>query len=201
VSERTTLFPPELITHRISRVLAWIAGAIVLLGCGLLITIDVITRYFFKRAVVESFEISGYALAACVGLGLAFTVTSKANIRVDILLGALPTRVRPIFDLLAATALAVTAAALAWFTWKTLAQSWAMDAKSVSRLQTPMVLPQGIWWVGLVWFAATAILVPVQAALRLVSGDRDGTDALIGTLQIREEIEQAGLETREAERP
>ena len=58
---------------------AWAAGAIVLVGCSFLITIDVITRFLFKRGMVESFEISGYALAACIGLGLAFTVTSKAN--------------------------------------------------------------------------------------------------------------------------
>ena len=36
-------------------------------------------RFVFKRGMIESFEISGYMLAACIGLGLAFTVTSKSN--------------------------------------------------------------------------------------------------------------------------
>ncbi len=192
MSDANRLFPDEPLPQRISRVLAWIAGGMVLFGCSLLISIDVLTRFFFKRGMVESFEISGYALAACIGLGLAFTVTSKSNIRVDILLDAFPRPVRVACDILAALSLAVIALTLAWFTWKTLAQSHAMSAKSVSVLQTPMVIPQGIWWVGLFWFAAVAIIVPLQATGRLIKGDGPGFDRLIGSLRVTEEIEQAG---------
>lgn len=186
------LLPPEPLPQRISRVLAWAAGAIILFGCAGLITIDVVTRYFFKRGMVESFEISGYALAACIGLGMAFTVTSKANIRVDILLDALPDRVRVVCDILASLSLTVIAITLAWFSLGTLQQSWSMGARSVSTLQTPMILPQGIWWVGLMWFACMAVLIPIQAILRLARRDRAGFDALIGSLRVTEEIEQAG---------
>lgn len=186
------LLPEEPLPQRLSRILAWIAGAIILFGCAGLITIDVITRYFFKRGMVESFEISGYALAACIGLGMAFTVTSKANIRVDILLDALPDKVRVICDLLASLSLTVIAVTLAWFSFGTLQQSWSMGARSVSSLQTPMILPQGIWWVGLFWFACMAVLVPVQAIARLIQRDRTGFDALVGSLRVTEEIEQSG---------
>lgn len=192
MSDAEKLLPDEPLPQRISRVLAWIAGAMVLFGCSLLITIDVLTRFFFKRGMVESFEISGYALAACIGLGLAFTVTSKSNIRVDILLDAFPRPVRVASDIFAALSLAVIALTLAWFAWKTLAQSHAMNAKSVSVLQTPMIIPQGIWWVGLFWFAAMAVIVPVQAIIRLIKGDGHGFDRLIGSLRVTEEIEQAG---------
>ncbi len=194
MSETTRLLPDEPLPQRISRILAWCAGAIVLVGCGLLITIDVITRYLFKRGMVESFEISGYALAACIGLGLAFTVSSKANIRVDMLLDVLPARLRVVCDIAASLALALIAVALAWFAYGTLAQSWALNAKSVSLLQVPMVLPQGIWCVGLVWFACMAVIIPIQAMARLVKRDRAGFDALIGSLRVTEEIEQSGVE-------
>jgi TRAP-type C4-dicarboxylate transport system permease small subunit len=189
---RETLLPDEPLPQRISRVLAWIAGAVILFGCAGLITIDVVTRYFFRRGLVESFELSGYALAACIGLGMAFTVTSKANIRVDILLDALPDRIRVACDILASLALMVSAVALAWFTFGTLQQSWALGARSVSTLQTPMVLPQGVWWVGLFWFACMAVLIPIQAVARLIRRDRAGFDALVGSLRVTEEIEQAG---------
>jgi TRAP-type C4-dicarboxylate transport system permease small subunit len=186
------LLPPEPLPQRISRILAWIAGAVILFGCAGLITIDVVTRYFFRRGMVESFEISGYALAACIGLGMAFTVTSKANIRVDILLDALPDRVRVLCDILASLSLTIVAVTLAWFAFGTLQQSWSMNAKSVSVLQTPMILPQGVWWVGLFWFACMAVLVPAQAIARLVQRDRRGFDGLVGSLRVSEEIEQAG---------
>jgi hypothetical protein len=55
--------PAEPWPQRVSRVRAWIAGAVVLLGCSSgLITVDVITRAIFERGVVERFELSGYAL-------------------------------------------------------------------------------------------------------------------------------------------
>ena len=120
--------------------------------------------------MIESFEISGYMLAACIGLGLAFTVTSKSNIRVDILLDAFPDRLRAACDLLASVTLAIIALALAWFCWQTLAQSWAMNARSTSIMQTPMVLPQGMWWIGMFWFAFMAVLLPLQAIMRFWQG-------------------------------
>jgi TRAP-type C4-dicarboxylate transport system permease small subunit len=186
------LLPDEPLPQRISRLLAWVAGAVILIGCGGLISIDVVTRFLFRRGMVESFELSGYALAIAIGLGLAFTVTSKANVRVDILLDALPRGTRVIADIIASIALALVALALAWFCWKTVAQSVAMNAKSVSSLQVPMAVPQAIWWVGIFWFAFVAVLIPVQAVLRLFARDRAGFDALIGSLRVTEEIEQAG---------
>ena len=194
MSESSSLLPPEPWPQRISRILAWVGGAIILFGCSGLITIDVITRYLFKRGMVESFEVSGYALAACIGLGMGFATTSKTHIRVDILLDAFPRPVRVAFDLLSSLSLALLAVALAWFCWGTLAQSMAMNAKSVSALQTPMALPQSIWWVGIFWFACVAVLLPVQAVLRLLASDGPGFDSLIGSLRVSEEISQAGVE-------
>ncbi|MCB1808925.1 MAG: TRAP transporter small permease, partial [Candidatus Competibacteraceae bacterium] len=61
--------------------------------------IDVVSRAVFGQTVLESFEISGYGLAACIGLGMGFTVSTKANIRVDFLTSKLPRRARMVFDL------------------------------------------------------------------------------------------------------
>lgn len=181
----------EPLPQRISRWLAWVAGAVILFGCAVPITIDVAMRFFFNRSVVESFEISGYGLAACVGLGLGFTVTTKAHIRVDFLAAKLPFPARAACDLLAACALAVVAAALAWFAWGTVFQSWAMGARSMSTLQIPIVIPQGLWWIGLFWFACMAVLAPVQAITRLIKGDRAGFDAVIGSADLDAEIDEA----------
>ncbi len=164
-------------------------------GCGLLISLDVVTRAIFRRGVIESFEISGYAFAAAVGLGMAFAVASKSHIRVDIALGLLPKKLRAPFDLIASAALALVALTLAWYAWDTLQQSIAMNAKSVSTMQTPMAIPQSVWFAGLFWFAAMAVIVPVQALLRLFANDRAGFEALVGSLRVDEEIEQAGVDS------
>ncbi|MEM5471059.1 TRAP transporter small permease [Hoeflea sp. AS60] len=181
----------EPLPQRVSRWLAWVAGAVILFGCAVPITIDVLARYFLNRGLVESFEISGYGLAACIGLGLAYTVTTKAHIRVDFVVAKLPFPVRAACDLLAAGALAVVAMALAWFAWGTVSQSWAMGARSMSLLQIPVVIPQGLWWIGLFWFACMAVLAPVQAVLRLIKGDRAGFEAAIGSADLNAEIDEA----------
>lgn len=178
-------------SDRLSRVLAWLAGASILLGCGGLITIDVVTRAIFRRGMVESFELAGYALAASIGLGLAFTVTQKSNIRVDILLDLMPAPLRRTLDLLAATGLALIAVALAWYCWGTLSQSWAMGARSVSTLQTPMVIPQGVWWLGIAWFALVAVLAPIRALRHLMTRDWQRFEARVGSLRVEEEVSRA----------
>lgn len=194
MTQPSRLIPPERWPQRTSRILAWVAGAVILFGCGGLITLDVITRYLLRRGVVESFEISGYALAAAVGLGLAFTVTTKANVRVDILLDLLPRRLRVLCDVLASLALALVALALAWFGWQTVGQSLAMHARSVSTLQVPMAIPQGIWWIGIFWFACMAVLIPLQAMGRLLRRDAPGFERLVGSLRVGDEISHAGIQ-------
>jgi TRAP-type C4-dicarboxylate transport system permease small subunit len=181
----------EPLPQRLSRWLAWVAGAVILFGCAVPITIDVAMRYFFNQSAVDSFEISSYGLAICIGLGMAFTVTTKAHIRVDFLAARLPFPLRAACDLLAALALALVAAALAWFAWGTLEQSWSMGARSMSQMRVPLVLPQGLWWIGLFWFACMAVLAPVQAVLRLIRGDRAGFDAVVGSADLDAEIAEA----------
>ena len=74
-----------------------------------------------------------------------------------------------------------------------------MSARSTSVMQTPMVLPQGVWWIGLLWFAFMAVLLPLQSILRLLAGDQRGFDKLIGSLRVSEELQQAGIDLAEAE--
>lgn len=192
--------PVHELTTRLSQWLARLAGAVILFGCAVPIAVDVMTRFVFGHTVLESFEISSYAFAACIGLGMGFTVTSKANIRVDIFSARLPRRLRLIFDLVAACALALTALALAWYSFDVLAQSWKLGARSVSTLQVPMVLPQSIWWIGFVWFATVACLTPVFAVKRLLAGDLQGTEALISNPDLSDEIRDIGIDLGNTDR-
>lgn len=183
--------------ERLSRWLAWAAGAIILFGCAVPIAIDVVSRAVIGRTLLESFEISGYAFAACIGLGMGFTVTSKTNIRVDILSARLPRSLRLTFDIVAAVALAITAVALAWYTFGVLAQSWKLDARSQSTLQVPLLLPQIIWWLGFVWFATVAFLTPLLAITHLFDRDAEGAESLISNPDLLDEIKDTGIELKD----
>lgn len=185
------------LTEQLSRWLAWVAGAVILFGCAVPISIDVVSRAVIGRTLLESFEISGYAFAACIGLGMGFTVTSKTNIRVDILSAKLPRRLRLVFDMTAALALAVTAVALAWYAFGVLAESWKLGARSQSTLRVPLLLPQSIWWLGFVWFATVACLTPVLAIARLATRDLNGAERLISNPDLSDEMKDIGIELKE----
>jgi TRAP-type C4-dicarboxylate transport system permease small subunit len=191
--------PPESRAARISRYLAWLSGGILLVGCAGSITVDVVLRYFLNRTVVESFEISGYAFAAAVALGMAYTISCKSNIRIDLVANRLPLRPRVILDLVAHLAILAVAATIAWYALQTWLQSLKLDAKSVTILQVPLILPQGIWLLGLLWFALFAALVAWSAARLLWRGDLAGVQALIGPATLQDEIELAGAPAKDAE--
>jgi TRAP-type C4-dicarboxylate transport system permease small subunit len=182
------------LTHRISRWLAWLAGAIILFGSAVPIAIDVIARQIIGRTLVESFEMSEYALAACIGLGLGYTVTTRAHVRVDILTARLPRNLRLIFDLIASVTLAVTAVAMAWYALSVIQETWRLDARSISTLRVPLILPQSIWWAGFFWFATVACLIPVFAMARLLHRDPAGAEKLISNPQLTEEMEEIGID-------
>lgn len=188
------------LTTRISRWLAWAAGAFILFGCAVPIAIDVATRAVLGRTILESFEISSYAFAACIGLGMGYTVTSKANIRVDILTSRLPRALRLAFDLVAAVSLTVLSIALAWYAFDVLQESWKLGARSVSTLRVPLLIPQTIWWLGFVWFATVATLTPIFAVLRLMARDVDGVEALISNPDLADEMRDIGIDV-EGPRP
>lgn len=180
---------------RVTRYLAWVSGGLLLVGCAGLITLDVITRSIFRRTVIESFELSSYAFAAAVTLGMAFTVSSKANIRIDLLTARLPRSVRIACDILGHLGIVLIASTLAWFAFATWEQSRALNAKSISTLQIPLVVPQGIWTAGLIWFALFACLIAWRAAWFLAKRDLAAVERLIGPVTLVEEIEQAGVAT------
>ena len=56
------------------------------------------------------------------------------------------------------------------------------------------MIPQGIWWLGLFWFACIAVVTPVLALLRLLRGDADGAEQLIGATGLSEELEMIGAD-------
>ncbi|MEK9968571.1 MAG: TRAP transporter small permease [Ferrovibrio sp.] len=190
---------PESWAARISRYLAWLSGGILLIGCAGAITLDVVLRYFLNRTVVESFEISGYAFAAAVALGMAYTVSCKSNIRIDLVANRLPLLPRVVLDLVAHLAILVVAGTIAWYALQTWLQSLKLDAKSITILQVPLILPQGIWLLGLIWFALFAAMIAWSSARLLLRGDLAGVQKLIGPATLQEEIELAGAPAKDAE--
>ena len=164
--------------ERASRGMARAGGAAILL-CAVLISLDVLTRKLLGVAWFESYEVTIYVFAIAVAFGQAYSLVAGAHIRVDVLHAALPRPLRTALDALSLALLAGTTAYLAWHAWSTVAQSASLGARSNSTLGVPLVIPQGLWSIGLTWFALVAAVLLVRHAVLVTRGRTNAAEAIL----------------------
>lgn len=174
----------------------WFGGALILLA-AVLIGIDVFLRKVFVLSIGGADELAGYALAIGSAWALAATLLERGHIRIDSLYMQLPGAVRIALDLVGLVLLVGFFALVFRHGIGVFEQSWTSGSRSQSALETPLVIPQAIWLVGLATFVLVGVIVFLAALLRILRGDRAGASALIGTRSSAEEVAE---EMRAAER-
>ena len=152
-----------------SRTFAWIGGGAILLS-AFPVCIDVATRALFNSAWLYSYEMSSYLFAVAVAFSYAHAVFTGAHVRIEFLRGRLPEKGYWVLDVLAHFGLASVAVVLARSAWSTFAESLALGARSVSTLGFPMMIPQGLWALGLSWFALVTVLMLAALLLNALRG-------------------------------
>ncbi len=80
--------------------------------------------------------------------------------------------------------------------WSVVQQSWVSGSRSQSALQTPTVLPQSIWLIGLALFFLVGLVLLAQAAVRVARGETAAVEKAISTRSAEEEVQD---ELRELE--
>lgn len=175
-------------TATVSTVFAWAGGALILL-CSILVSLDVLTRKLLGWTYFESFELSTYAFAIAVSLGCAYALISKSHIRIEVLYRLLPDIVQRVLDLVSILGLLVGATVLVWYAWSAFDSSLILGARSNTPLSVPLVIPQGLWLIGLVWFALSAAFLFLRALVHFFTGRHDEIIEDIGIASMEEEIE------------
>lgn len=100
--------------------LAIIAGSFVLFLMGL-ITLDVITRYFFHSALPGTYELVKLMIVAIVFLGVPYVQSIKGNISIDILTTKFSERVQRNLDLMGCL---IGIFIIGLITWQTGIEAW-----------------------------------------------------------------------------
>ena len=179
----------------------WFGGVLILLA-AILIGVDVVMRKFFSASIGGADELAGYALALGTAWALAATLLERAHIRIDSLYVLLPRRLRFALDVVGLVLLIAFFGLIAWHGWRMVAQSWVAGSRSQSALQTPTVIPQFIWLIGLIVFVAIAILLLVHAVVLAARGQHAAVAKLISTRSAEEEVEDEirDLQERSARR-
>jgi TRAP-type C4-dicarboxylate transport system permease small subunit len=170
--------------------MAWAAGWNYV-ACALFITGDIIGRNLFGVSSAATVEITGYMLACGIAWALPHTLACRAHIRVDVLVTRLPAKLRAPLHLFSLALLIAFAVFTAWVAWELVNESALFDAHDNSALRIPMVIPQGIWAVGITAFLVMALVLMLESVLALLLGQGEQLDRLLGSRTIDDEAEEA----------
>jgi TRAP-type C4-dicarboxylate transport system permease small subunit len=180
----------------VAHVGVWIGGGL-LLATAALISFDIVARKLFGWSSVGSDEIAGYALAIASAWAFAFTLLRRGHIRIDLIYNLCPRGLRAVLDIVALAALIGFAGLLAWRGYGVLSTSISLEATANTPLATPLWLPQGPWFAGLVFLVLVAVTLLLAALSALLRGDAKRVETLIGIPSLDEEV---AVEMREAEK-
>jgi TRAP-type C4-dicarboxylate transport system permease small subunit len=174
----------------LAALMAWVAGWNYV-ACALFITADIVGRNAFGVSSAATVEITGYMLACGIAWGLAHTLACRAHIRVDVLLMRLPTRFRAPLHVFSLLLLMGFALFVAWAAWELVDESALFNAHDNSALRVPLVIPQGIWAVGLSAFVLMCGVLLLESLLALLLGEGARLDGLLGSRTLADETEEA----------
>ena len=173
----------------IARAGVWASGALFLLA-AFVIGVDVTARKVFSVSIGGSDELSGYCLAMGAAWSFSFALLHRANIRVDALYKYFPPTLKSVFDIVALVALSAFMAVVSYYAFEVLAASVRFGSRANTPLQTPLWIPQGIWFAGLAFFLVTLFLVTLKAMLLFADRRLAELDRLAGLPSAKEEVEE-----------
>jgi TRAP-type C4-dicarboxylate transport system permease small subunit len=144
-----------------------VAAGILLAASVALNFANVIGRYFFSTSIYWAEEIMLFLMVGCVFTGCCAVAWEGRQIRMDVIIAMMPTKVHDLFHLLSDLVLIAAAAAVTAFAWPVITQLAAFDERSQAA-NFPLVIPQAMVPIG---YTLMALLV----AVRLLTRRRPGT--------------------------
>jgi len=171
-----------------------------LIVLSLLTCVEMVTRKLFSFSLQGIDEVGGYTLAVVGAIGFSYTLATRGHTRIDFLVGKLPPRTRSMLNALAMVTLAAMVVFAVSRCWVVLSESIEFQSRSTTPLQTPMWIPQSMWFVGWVLFALAVVCLAAHALWLLVRRQDDAINRFYGPQKLEEEIESEAGEVLAAAR-
>lgn len=176
--------------NRIAKASAWVGG-VALLGCALMISIDLLLRRLLGVSMGGADEIAGYVLAIVSAWAFPLALLKRAHLRVDIVYSRLSLKGKVGLDLLALGGMAIFVGTLLLRSGHVLWESISYGAVSTTPLQVPLWIAQALWFAGYLFFAMTILVLGFNSLRQLQRQRWEAAHALIGINSVEEDIEQA----------
>ncbi len=161
--------PADLKT-RIETVLATVFGTI-FLGLAAIVTIETLARKLFNISLQGADELGGYALAVGSTIAFSLALMGRSHIRVDVFHERFPARAQALLNWISIVLLAAFALFIAWVAFKVIGDTMAYRSTAQTPWATPLIIPQSVWYAGLVIFALVACGFALRATRLLLAGD------------------------------
>ena len=174
---------------RIETVLATVFGAI-FLGLAAVVTVETAARKLFNVSLQGADELGGYALAIGSTIAFSLALIGRNHIRVDVFHEKFSARAQARLNWISIVSLAVFAAFIAWVAFKVLGDTLAYRSTAQTPWATPLIVPQSVWYAGLVIFALVACGFALRATLLLLRGDIATLNADFHPKSAKEELKE-----------
>lgn len=174
---------------RIENFLATVFGGIFLL-LSVVVVVETISRKLFNVSLQGADELGGYALAVGSTISFSLALMGRNHIRVDVFHGRFPRRLQAAMNWLSITSLALLGAFIAWVAFKVVSDTLEYGSTAQTPWATPLIWPQGVWFVGLVVFALVALGFALRATQLLLSGQIDTLNHDFHPKSVKEELKE-----------
>ena len=146
-----------------------VTTGLLLVASVLINSANIIGRYFLGESLPWAEEIMLFLMTGCVFLANGLVGYADRQIRMDVIVAMLPTRLRVALKLLSDLVFIATAILLAVYAAPIIFMLWSFNERSAAA-NFPMVIPQAMIPIGLL---LTAFLVAVRLVTR-ASGEPPG---------------------------
>jgi len=160
---------PASLKDRLETALATVFG-VIFLGLAVVVTVETLARKLFNVSLQGADELGGYALAVGSTIAFSLALMGRNHIRVDVFHEKFPPRVQAAMNWLSIVSLAAFGVFVAWVAFKVIGDTLQYRSTAQTPWATPLIIPQGVWYAGLVIFALVAVGYALRATALLLGG-------------------------------
>jgi TRAP-type C4-dicarboxylate transport system permease small subunit len=186
---RAAARPAAGVKEHIENVLAWVFGTIFIALAGV-VTVETLARKVFNVSLQGADELGGYALAVGSTLAFSLALMGRNHIRVDVFHEKLPRGMQAFLNWFSVASIAAFGVFVAWVATKVITDTLAYGSTAQTPWATPLILPQSVWYAGLVVFALVATAYALRATGLLARGRIDVLNADFHPKSAKEELKE-----------
>ena len=146
----------------IERVSGWLA-AILLTATGVMLTYEVLARYFFNAPTIWAAELSQLCLIWACPIAMGWALSNGRHIRVTAITGQLPFRARQAAEIFALLVILAFSLIVIVYGWEIFIDSWERGRTTGTMLDMKAWIPEAAVPAGFVFLALSCVACLVRA--------------------------------------